>query len=351
VTDAAAAADLAARSAVILTTAGPYLRYGLPLVSACADAGTDYADLSGETIFVRRSIDAAHQRAIATGARIVHSCGFDSVPSDLGVGLNAEQAQADGQGRLARTVLRVRSFRGGVSGGTVDSLRQQIVETRSDPELRALAANPRALTNDPDRRTGSGRGGGGSGGSGVSRDLRTGRWQAPFVMGGYNRQIVLRSVELLGTDPDDQLRYSEVMDTGTGPVGAARAGLLAAGSTALMAGMWFEPSQRLLDRVLPVPGAGPSERTRARGRFLCEVVSETTTGARYRTRVGAEADPGYGATAIMLGQAGLALGSDADADADLRGPGGVLTPMAALGAPYAERLRRQGFTIVTGQLG
>ncbi|HEU4545809.1 MAG TPA: saccharopine dehydrogenase NADP-binding domain-containing protein, partial [Microlunatus sp.] len=148
VQDDAAAAELADRTRVVATTVGPYLRYGLPLVTACAAAGTHYADLTGETLFVRRSIDAAHEVARASGARIVHSCGFDSVPSDLGVGLTAARATADGAGELTSAVLHVTRLRGGISGGTIDSLRQQVIEAADDPAARRLTTNPWALVDE-----------------------------------------------------------------------------------------------------------------------------------------------------------------------------------------------------------
>ncbi|HEU5483391.1 MAG TPA: saccharopine dehydrogenase NADP-binding domain-containing protein, partial [Microlunatus sp.] len=146
--DDAAVAALAARACVVASTVGPYLRYGLPLVRACAEAGTHYADLTGETLFVRRSIDAAHRPAGDSGARIVHSCGFDSVPSDLGVGLTAAHAADAGRTELGSAVLHVRSLRGGISGGTIDSLRQQVIEAERIPELRRLLGEPQALVDD-----------------------------------------------------------------------------------------------------------------------------------------------------------------------------------------------------------
>jgi len=153
---------------------------------------------------------------------------------------------------------------------------------------------------------------------------------------------VLRSDALSGGSYGKDFSYCEVVDTGPGLSGAAAAAALAAGSGALLAGMWFAPTRRLLDRVLPEPGQGPGERARRRGRFSLEVTSGTDAGARYLTRVGADLDPGYGATAVMLGESGLALALD-----DLPNRGGVLTPMTALGEPLAGRLRGQGFTIDT----
>jgi short subunit dehydrogenase-like uncharacterized protein len=319
---------------------GPYLRRGLPVVRACADTGTDYADLTGETLFVRRSIDAAHARARASGARIVHACGFDSVPSDLGVGLTAARAAADGAGTLTEAVLHVRSMRGGVSGGTVDSLRQQLIETAADPAARALVGRFDALVDEPGGRRPAGRV------LPVRRDPATGRWQAPFVMGAFNRQIVQRSNQLSGYAYGEGFRYREVVDTGRGPGGVLGAAALAGGTAALVAGMGFRPTRALLDRLLPEPGSGPSERTLQRGRFTLEVVAGTTSGARYRTRIGADQDPGYHGTAVMLGEAGLTLVLD-----ELPPTAGVLTPMVALGEALAVRLRRHDFVVETVRLG
>lgn len=341
VTDDAAVADLAIATRVVVSTVGPYLRHGLPLVRACAEAGTDYADLTGETLFVRRSIDAAHEQAVATGARIVHSCGFDSVPSDLAVGLCARQAAADGEGSLTQTVLHVRSMRGGFSGGTIDSGRQQLIEMAADRTARALAGRADALVDGPEtpgvRRPGRPRP--------VHRDPATGQWQAPFVMGVFNRQVVHRSNALAHAAYGPEFRYREVVDTGRGVRGAVGAAALAGGMAAFGAGMSLAPTRALLDRVLPKPGDGPSERTMRQGRFTVEVVTTTTTGARYRTRVAADKDPGYGATAVMLGESGLSLALD---EIPLRG--GVLTPMVALGVHLVERLRAQGFTVETERL-
>jgi short subunit dehydrogenase-like uncharacterized protein len=342
VAEAASVHDLTRSTRVLLTTVGPYLRRGLTVVKACADTGTDYADLTGETLFVRHSIDAAHAKAQASGARIVHACGFDSVPSDLGVGLTAARAAADGAGTLTGTVLHVRSLRGGVSGGTVDSLRQQLIEISADPQARALVGRSDALVDGPPRhaRPSSSRRR-----RAVDRDPSTGVWQGPFLMGAFNRQIVQRSNALTGGGYGSGFRYREVVDGGRGPRGAARAAVVAGGSAAFGAGMWFRPSRALLDRVLPAPGSGPSERTLERGRFSVEVVAGTTSGARYRTTVGAEKDPGYYGTAVMLGESGLALALD-----ELPAVAGVLTPMVALGEALAVRLRRQDFVVETVRL-
>lgn len=339
-TDSAGMAALAARTRVVATTAGPYAPHGLALVRACAEAGTSYVDLTGETLFVRRSIEAAHARAQDTGARIVHSCGFDSVPSDLGVGLSAARALADGEGPLREAVLHVRSLRGGVSGGTVDSLREQLREAAEDPEVKAVATDPYALAGEsgPDRRRSTARP--------VRRDPWTKRWAAPFVLGGFNRQIVLRSNALAGWPYGPDFGYREVLDTGSGPVAAITAAGIWAGFGLLVGGMALAPTRRVLDAVLPDPGEGPKAATLDRGRFTVEVDAITETGARYRTHISAGLDPGYRGTAVMLGEAALSLATDPD----LPDRAGVLTPMIALGEALAIRLRDRGFLVVTNRL-
>jgi short subunit dehydrogenase-like uncharacterized protein len=342
VQDDRAAAKLAARTRVVATTVGPYLRYGLPLVGACAAAGTHYADLTGETLFVRRSIDAAHEIAAAGGARIVHSCGFDSIPSDLGVGLTAARAAEDGAGALTSAVLHVTRLRGGISGGTIDSLRQQVIETGDDPVARRLAANPRALVDDV---AGSPYGTSGGGSALPTRNQRTGSWQAPFVMGAYNGQIVHRSNALSGWPYGRELTYREVVDTGRGPKGAAAAAGIVVGIGALVGAMSISATRSLLDRVLPKPGQGPDDRQRGRGTFRVEVRAQTTGGARYATTIGADLDPGYDGTAVMLGESAISLAAD-----DELGPPGVTTPMVALGTTLPQRLRDRGFTVATERL-
>lgn len=335
--DPASLAELAAGSRVVLSTVGPYLRYGLPLVRACAQAGTHYGDLTGEVLFVRDSADQFHEQAVATGARIVHACGFDSVPSDLGVLATARQAAADGAGELTETTLTLVSMRGGVSGGTIDSMRAVIDEIKADADRRKVFADPYALS--PDRAA--------EPSLGAERDpfgvrRQDGRWIGPFFMGPYNSRIVRRSNALSGWSYGRRFRYQEVMAFGSGPAGPVLAAATGAGVLGLGAGLAFPPTRFLLDKVLPKPGAGPDQATRDRGHFTVEVTATTTSGARYRTTVAAQGDPGYAATAVMFGQAGLCLASD-----DLPGPGGVLTPATALGEPLVERLRGQGFTLRT----
>ncbi len=187
-TDPASLAALATATRSVVTTVGPYARYGLPLVEACARAGTHYADLTGEVLFVREAIDRADAVARETGARIVHACGYDSIPSDLAVLLLHERAAADGAGGLGDVRL-IATARGGLSGGTVDSMRVQVDAMRRDPAARRLAADPFALS--PDRAAEPD----GPQPPDAGRPTRTpdGRWTAPFVMAAFNTRIVRRS--------------------------------------------------------------------------------------------------------------------------------------------------------------
>ncbi len=340
VTDRAAVGRLTAQTTALATTVGPYARHGLPVVRACAEAGTHYADLTGETLFARASVEAAHDTARASGARVVHSCGFDSVPSDLGVRLVADAATADGTGTLGATTLHVREIRGGFSGGTIDSLRQQQVATAGRDDLRRTVADPEALTGGLALARGR------RGHPVLTRDAATGVWSAPFVMGGYNRQVVLRSDALRDGAYGPTFDYREVVDTAAGPLGAVAAAGAAVGQGALIGAMGFAPGRAVLDRLLPAPGEGPSEAVRRRGRFRVEVETTTTGGARYRATVAAPYDPGYDGTAVMLGEAALALALD-----DLPDAAGVLTPVAGIGPGLADRLRPHRFEVVASRVG
>ena len=356
-TDGAAVTDLAARARVVVTTVGPYVKYGVPLAAACARAGTHYLDLTGEVLFVHRSIAANHEAAQRTGARIIHACGFDSIPSDLGVWLTALAARADGA-QLGRTHLAVRSMKGGFSGGTIDSARTQVDELKTDKAARRVVGDPWALAEGgrPPRASGgtaSTPRRGGLGGlvdtvtkaSPVKRDADNGHFTGPFVMAAFNTRIVARSASLLGYG--DGFRYVEYSDYGAGPAGALTAGGVSVALGAGLAGFAFRPTRALLDRLLPKPGEGPSEDAQARGRFRMEVTAEATNGARYRTTVAAPYDPGYSGTAVMLGQVALSLVEDVD---DLPDAAGVLTPATALGAPLVERLLAHRFTLETARL-
>jgi short subunit dehydrogenase-like uncharacterized protein len=341
--DAASLAGLAASTTAVATTVGPFAKHGLPLVRACAEAGTSYADLTGEVLFVRESAAAAHVRARETGARIVHAAGFDSVPSDLGVLLLHERVAADGEGTLEETVLLVVSMRGGVSGGTIDSMRTQVDVVKADPSLGRVLADPFALSPD---RTAEPDLGSQDDPRLPARDPLLGRWVAPFAMAPFNTRIVRRSNALQEHAYGPGFRYREVMGVGRSPVAPVMAGAVAAGLAGVALGMALPPTRLLLDRVLPKPGSGPSEQAQRGGHFRLEVHTRTSTGARYVATVAAQGDPGYAATAVMLGESALCLGLDT-----LSSAGGVLTPAVAMGDQLVARLRARGFELSVSRAG
>jgi short subunit dehydrogenase-like uncharacterized protein len=344
-TDPRSLAELAASTNTLLSTVGPYRRYGLPVVQACAAAGTHYADLTGEVLFMREAIDRFDAVAAASGARIVHSCGFDSIPSDLGVQLLHEAAMADGAGELEDTTLVVRTMRGGPSGGTIASLQGELDAARSDREMARLLADPYALS--PDRgaepRLGDERDL-----RGVRHDADLGRWVGPFVMSSINTRVVRRSNALQGWPYGPRFRYSEVMGFGSGPLAAVQAGMFAGVVGALIGGLSVPAVRAALDRVLPAPGEGPSERKREHGSFRIEIHARTSSGARYLCRVAAQGDPGYKATSVMFGESALCLALDAER---LPQRAGVLTPATAMGDALVRRLRSAGQTFEVERVG
>ena len=334
--DHAAMAELARSTTAVATTVGPYLRHGLPLVLACAAEGTHYADLTGEVLFMRKSIDAAQAAAQASGSRIVHTCGFDSIPSDLGVFLLAEHAREHALGGLEETTLVVKAIAGGVSGGTVDSLRGQLDEAKRDKASRRIMFDPYSLSPDRDAEPdlGSERDP-----AGVIHDPELGGYLAPFVMGTVNTRVVRRSNALRGHAYGSKLRYRELMLGGRLPLGPVKAAAIAGGLGVLVAGLAIPPTRKLLDRLLPDPGEGPSEAAREKGHFRIDIHARTGSGARLVCEIQAQGDPGYKATAVMLGESALALAIDTDR---LPHATGVLTPATAMGMVLIERLRAAG---------
>ncbi|MGC4961698.1 saccharopine dehydrogenase family protein [Gordonia sp. DT101] len=336
---------MVARTRVICTTVGPYLRYGEALVVAAASAGTDYVDLTGEAPFVHFSINKAHETAVATGARIVHSCGFDSVPSDLGAYLLYKKIADDNAGELTDTTFVVKSFKGGISGGTFDSVRV-IAEQSRDAETRRLLLNPHSLSGEPGNTPRVSMSSEPSDMTMISAkkvDPSMRGTLAPFFMAASNTRIVRRTDALLDNAYGKDFRYAETMSVGQVPgVSTLIAGVVAVGTGVFLGAMSFGPTRKLLDRLLPKPGEGPSEKVREKGSFVTETYTTTTTGRRYRSQMRMKGDPGYKATAIMLGESALTLALERDRLSSLTG---VLTPAAAMGDVLANRLRAAGATL------
>ena len=308
--DLASLDAMAARTSVVLTTVGPYQLYGSELVAACVNAGTAYADLCGEPGWMREMIDAHQDAAKASGARITFSCGFDSIPFDLGVlFLQAEAVKRHGK-PAPRVKGRVRKMAGGASGGTIASLTETLKAIAKKPSLALLLKSSFALTPGFD---------GPSQPSGLipEYDSATGTWTAPFVMAAINTKNVHRTNFLLGHAWGADLVYDEMVMTTIGDAGKAMAEAMAKANP-------FGESKLQ-------PGEGPSKEERENGFYDILFIGEYPDGTTIRASVQGDRDPGYGSTSKMLAETGMALLAN-------KGDGGVWTPGALLGDALIDRL-------------
>ena len=334
--DPAALKALVAQAKVVITTVGPYQLHGQALITACAQAGTDYVDLCGEPGWMAQMIPLLQGPASQSGARITFSCGFDSIPFDLGVVFLQQAAQERFGAPLVRVHGRVKTIKGGPSGGTIASLMSTLEASGRDPKLKAVLANPFALTPgftgpaQPDD-------------DGAQWDEMAQAWTGPFVMATINTKNVHRTHALRGHPWGTGFVYSERMLTGSGPVGQAAAKALARSTRVQNLLLAFAPSRALIRRfALPQPGQGPTLSQREKGRYEVLFYGQTTDGQTLSARVAGDRDPGYGSTCKMISEAALCLAQDVD-----RGmaPGGVWTPGAAMGLTLVRRLQeRAGLT-------
>ncbi|WP_067543332.1 saccharopine dehydrogenase family protein [Nocardia crassostreae] len=342
-TDQASLDALAARTKVVVSTVGPYLRYGLPLVRACAENGTHYADLTGEPLFIRECIDRFGDKAAETSAKIVNSCGYDSIPSDLSVYQLYKRSVADNTGELTDTTL-VAALKGGVSGGTVDSGRAMMEAIAAEPKKASIMSHPYSLSPDKSMDPDVGRQTDQALERAENIDPSLRGWVATFIMAAHNTKIVRRSNGLLGWPYGKNFRYREVMAVGSSTAAPLVAAGISGGIVATMvAGAVLSRvgfGRKLLDRVVPKPGTGPSEKARRSGWFTMKTFAHTTSGAKYLCTFAAQGDPGYQATSVLLGQSGLALAFD-----KLPEIAGILTPASAMGDALTDRLRKADMTI------
>jgi len=328
--DAASLDTLAARTRVICSTVGPYALYGSALVAACVGRGTHYCDLTGEVHWMRRMIDLHHDAARASGSRIVHTCGFDSIPSDLGVWFVQREMQRRHGLPCAAVKFRAKEFRGGFSGGTIASMLNMLEEAERDPGIQTVLTDPYGL-NPPGERRGL---------DGPERmlpefDADFGAWVTPFVMGVINTKVVRRTNALLGYAYGHEFRYDEGTVMPFGAFGFPIAAAASAASAAIMAAASLRGLRRLLAGLLPKPGEGPSERLRATGFYVIELLGRHPTDRTrdLRVRIRGDRDPGYGSTSKMLAESAVCLALD-----PLESPGGVLTPAFAMGDHLLTRL-------------
>jgi short subunit dehydrogenase-like uncharacterized protein len=316
-------ATLVRQTQTVISTVGPYAQYGTPLLETCAREGTHYCDLTGEAQWMAAVFEDVNPIAQASGARLVHCCGFDSIPSDLSVYFLQQQFK-ERFGRYASHVAgRMGRAAGGVSGGTVASLMYVAEQASKDTRIRETVMDPYALypanvtpgDDVPDQ-------------AGIAWDENFESWTGPFVMAAINTKVVRRSHALAGLPYGQDFRYDESQLCSS----RTKALLSAGGLGAVMAGTFFSPTRAVLKKVLPDPGEGPDEATRNNGFF--EFWAHGTDGTHHlKVKVSGQRDPGYGATSRMLAQAGLCLSRDT-----LSVEGGIWTPASAMGNALLTRL-------------
>ena len=345
----AALEAMADRARVVISAVGPYSRRGLPVVAACAASGTDYVDLTGEVPFVRQSIDRHHKQAADNGVRIVHSCGFDSIPSDLNVYALHRRILDDDSGELGETTFVLRGYSGGFSGGTVATMVELMQIGWGDPTMRRMLDDPYSLSPDrsaepelgpqpdlPLRR-----------GADIAPELK-GLWMCGYLMALYNTRCVRRTNALLNWAYGRRLRYTETLSMGSSfaaPVFAAMGNVGLVSASRFGGGYLGLLPPGLLERIMPPSDTGYNEGSR--GYYKVETYTTTTRGARYVATMTQQGDPGYAATAALVGESAIILACQRDRLSDRMG---VLTPVAAMGDALLARLPAAGVTINTARL-
>lgn len=324
--------ELTRRCDVVCTTVGPYAKYGSKLVAACAKNATSYCDLTGEVHWMQRMIEAHQDAAAASGARIVFTCGFDCIPSDLGAFFMQREMRRRHAVPCSQIQLRVKGFSGAASGGTIASLLDMLEEAERNPAARRAMNDPYSL-NPKDRRTGPDS----AERVGPRYDPDFEQWTAPFVMAGINTKVVRRSNALLGYAYGERFRYDEAMLMGAGPLGLAKAAATSAGAAGLLGAMSIGPLRRAVAGRLPQPGDGPSKEKREAGYFDLLLRATSDDGHVLRGRVRGDRDPGYGSTSKMLAESALCLAKDG-----LSVGGGLWTPASAMGEALLARMPDAG---------
>lgn len=323
--------ELCKQTRLVISTVGPYALYGEALVKACAETGTDYVDLTGEAQWVRKMIHAYEPRARETGARIVPSCGFDSIPSDMGVWHLQSNARARFGQNCTQVAMRVKAAKGGASGGTIASMLNLVEEASKDSQLRKELTDPYSLCpagtprNKAQRSIQT-----------AQKDPIAGTWVAPFVMAAINERVVMRSNAL--APYADGFTYNEAVMTRPGFGGAVAANAMVAGMGAFMLAAALPPTRAALERfVLPSPGEGPSPEAQESGYYDLRFFGTTKDGQTIRTKVTGDRDPGYGSTAKMLAEAGICLALEVSKD---ERRGGFWTTATAFDERLINRLTR-----------
>ncbi|QBM17024.1 putative trans-acting enoyl reductase [Marinobacter sp. JH2] len=327
--DETALIALCEQTKLVISTVGPYALYGEPLIKACVSTGTDYCDLTGEVQWIGRMIKRYEDQAKESGARIVHCCGFDSIPSDMGVWFLQKNAEETFGEPCQDVRMRVKVAKGGLSGGTVASMINIAKEMGADPKLRKELANPfsicppehRSKTRQPSLKSAE-----------FDKDFDV--WLAPFVMGAINTRVVHRSNAVQGARYGKEFTYDEAIMTGKGTKGRLTAYGVVAALGAFFTASAIKPTRWLVEKLVPQPGEGPTPEAQEAGFYDIRFIGRTQDGKTMITKVTGDRDPGYGSTGKMLGEAGLCLALDIKEEL----PGGFWTPSSAMNGKLHERL-------------
>ncbi len=327
--DEASIKQMVLRTKVICTTVGPYAIYGSKLVAACVENKAHYCDLAGEVQWMRQMIDKYQEAAQANGVKIVHSCGFDSIPSDMGVYFIQREAKAQKGQRAKKISMRVAAMKGGLSGGTYASLSKVMEQAQQDKSIYKVLTNPYGL-NPTDQQEGEDR----PDLMSVVFDKTSQSYVGPFIMAGINTKIVRRSNALSNYSYGKDFRYDEATLSGKGFKGKMR-GILAAIPLMFMTAKPKSVLKSIANKLLPKPGEGPNKEQRENGFYNLRFYVTLEDGSSAMGKVTGDKDPGYGSTSKMLGETAVCLAVD-----ELPKISGVLTPSVAMGDALLQRLEQ-----------
>ena len=327
--DEASIKQMVLRTKVICTTVGPYAIYGSKLVAACVENKAHYCDLAGEVQWMRQMIDKHQEAAQANGVKIVHSCGFDSIPSDMGVYFIQREAKAQKGQRAKKISMRVAAMKGGLSGGTYASLSKVMEQAQQDKSIYKVLTNPYGL-NPTDQQEGEDR----PDLMSVVFDKTSQSYVGPFIMAGINTKVVRRSNALSNYSYGKDFRYDEATLSGKGFKGKMR-GILAAIPLMFMTAKPKSVLKSIANKLLPKPGEGPNKKQRENGFYNLRFYVTLEDGSSAMGKVTGDKDPGYGSTSKMLGETAVCLAVD-----ELPKISGVLTPSVSMGEALLQRLEQ-----------
>ena len=323
---------MCAQASVICTTVGPYAKYGTELVKSCIANGTDYCDLTGEVQWMRKMIDEHQEDAHKAGVRIVHTCGFDSIPSDMGVYFLQREAKSQIGAPCDQIHMRVKAMKGGLSGGTYASLSYVMEQAQEDRSIYKTLTNPYGLNpigeqSGPDKRDLQT----------VKKDRDINAYIAPFIMAGINTKVVRRSNALSQYSYGKDFLYDEAMVTGKGMSGRMKGYGLLATLGMLMVGKPGSLLKKFVDKTQPKPGEGPDKEERENGFYNLLFIGKIDGDIKMKAKVTGDRDPGYGSTSKMLAESAICLAMDKDKTPKVSG---MLTPSVAMGDALLDRLEQ-----------